>query len=159
MAVISTKTLTVNAAYFQEIKQDNERLNEVAERTRKALSRELIALRPAARMLELLSELRDQLATHFALEEAVGYFEDPIAVAPRISRHAESLRQEHETLYAEIADLAEEAERIAYEPSTHRDVVRLIGRFRQFDHRWQQHETAENELIFEAFFEDLGVGD
>ena len=64
-------------------------------------------------MVDLLIELQDQLALHFALEEAYGYFDDPIWVAPHISDLAESLRAEHVALYSELCDLAEQAGSLA----------------------------------------------
>jgi len=39
-------------------------------------------------LVDWLSELRDQLALHFALEEAYGYFDEPLHVAPQLAEKA-----------------------------------------------------------------------
>ena len=155
--VVSTRTVTVNAAFLQEIKCDNEQLRELLEKAR-SMSRPSATIRPR-RFASLLAELRDQLAMHFALEEAYGYFDEPLYVAPHLSERAQSLRRQHVMLYEEISGLAEAAANVL-SCNGHPHVVRKIGqRFLDFYHRLHVHEAQENELIVEAFNVDIGVGD
>ena len=73
----ATSTVTVNAAFFQEIKEVNQELWQTLAQVRDVCQRPQVAQVDAHRFATLLGELRDQLAMHFALEEAYGYFDDP----------------------------------------------------------------------------------
>ncbi|MEZ6131277.1 MAG: hypothetical protein R3C59_21590 [Planctomycetaceae bacterium] len=66
----ATHTVTVNAAFLQEIKDDDEQLRTLLEQTRQACKSLSYLDISASRLASLLAELRDQLAMHFALEEA-----------------------------------------------------------------------------------------
>src|SRR5262245_61954266 len=95
MTVITTTgTVTVNAAFLQEIKEVNQELWSLLADLRHRCQRP-IAPGHCRLLIDKLCQLRDQLALHFSLEEAYGYFEDPVEVAPQLSRQAEMLRSEH----------------------------------------------------------------
>jgi hypothetical protein len=157
--LIATRTVTVNAAFLQEIKQDNielrELLNEVSVR--------LLRLRPrladSRNMVEMLTRLRDQLAIHFALEEAFGYFENAVEVAPRLSERADALRDEHDLFFRDICGICEQAEQLLYHEVSSRNLRQVASRYADFYDALQQHENREVELIMEAFDDDIGVGD
>ncbi len=154
MSVI-TRTVTINAAFLQEIKEDNQRLRQVLDELRDKDARWRLSARDLA---HLLGQLRDQLATHFALEEAFGYFEDPLRVAPHLGERAEDLRSQHGALYSKASRLAEVAD--ARARRTGELTSRLVwSSFEAFDAVLLQHESAENELIMQAFNVDIGVGD
>ena len=117
----TTATVTVNAAFFQEIKEVNQELYDLLDRARRHLAEHRDSADAARRhasngrqLVDLLSDLRDQLALHFALEEAYGYFEDPVFVAPRLSERAATLRKDHRRLYLQISDLVDQVERLVY---------------------------------------------
>ena len=156
MTVTSTRTVAINAAFLREIQQDNEDLAAAFQKARMFSRRQ--ATITASSVLGLFSQLRDLIAMHFALEEAVGYIDDAIDVAPRTSRLAEQLRDEHATLYLSACELAEEAERLAYMVG---DVgfERLFQAFLRFDKRWRVHERRENNLIYHAYFDEIGYID
>ena len=151
-----TGTVTVNAAFLQELKEDNEKL--------RGLMAEFSAvcdLRPPLRLshkrlASLLAQLRDELAMHFSLEEAFGYFDRPTAVAPHLSEQACRLRAEHATLYEDVARIAEAAEDarsrwIAQSEDEDEDdpvKQRIVRRCQSFWDRLQQHEAGENELMW-----------
>jgi len=156
---IATGTLSLNAAFLQEIKADNTALRGLLELLREIVSDPAALERHGETFTRGACDLRDQLALHFSLEEAFGYFEDAIAQAPRLSSQAAQLRSEHEGLFVEACELAELAEECRYERPTHRVPRRLAQRFRQFDRRFLAHEARENRLILEAFDDDIGVGD
>ena len=157
---ISTTTVTINAAFLREIKEDNERLKDLFAELRQACSpdrREVKLTRHE--LLEKLGDLRDQLATHFALEEAFGYFDEPLMAAPRLSAQAEELRLQHADLFVRFCQLVEDAEDL-YQHETHAHAFYHVAeQFREFDAILQAHEQAENNLILEAFNSDIGVGD
>jgi hypothetical protein len=153
-----TGTLTVNAAFLQEIKDDNVQLNQLLGDLRDISSAAPVLCNHATQFVALLGELRDQLAFHFALEEAYGYFEDAIDIAPRLVDRANQLRAQHSTLFETICELSDAAACLAASPSF-QSIISLGATFSEFDEQLRQHETEENQLILEAFGQDIGVGD
>jgi hemerythrin len=150
-----TRTVTVNAAFFQEIKEVNEELWRLLEMLRRRFERP-VAPGHCRHLVELLSELLDQVALHFALEEAYGYFEDPAFVPPSVGEAAERVREEHRALYVRLRDLVERAEEMVYD-LRHADLASWLGpQFRKFDAAFRDHESRENELIMDAIESDLG---
>ncbi|GIW96998.1 MAG: hypothetical protein KatS3mg111_0331 [Pirellulaceae bacterium] len=153
----SQKRFTVNAAFFQEIKEDHQQLNDILEHLRN-----LVANKPALgnhldELVKWTAALRDQLAFHFALEEAYGYFEDAIGMAPWIHDKAGALRDQHTELFTqcqELADLAED-----YFQRNEEDASEVGDRFEQFDRAFSEHESAEINLILTAMTQDVGAAD
>jgi len=152
-------TVTLNAAFFQEIKEDNQRLHELRRELREifAFDRPLGVSRFT--IIELLAELRDHVATHFALEEAFGYFDDPLDAAPHLCEQAEALRAEHCDLFLDICRVADQAVELLTEHASLVNYRQVARAYRAFDRRLQIHEARENHLIMQAFQSDLGVGD
>jgi hypothetical protein len=159
MTVVTlTGTVTVNPAFLQEIKEVNQELWTLLAGLRHRCLRPL-APGQCHQLIDKLSLLRDQLALHFSLEEAYGYFEDPVEVAPQLGRQAEQLREEHKELYLDVCDLLERAERMYYDEQ-HAELALWIGpEFLELEQRLRQHEERENELIMDAYEGDIGVGD
>lgn len=152
-------SVTVNAAFLQEIKEAHEELWVTLDSLRRACSHPLISRTPAAEFFELVNRLRDQLALQFALEESFGYFEGAVNAAPHLSEFAVKLRSEHETLYAEVCRIAE-----AVEATPDRDDAVILAShaaplFHAFDQRLKTHEANENDLIARSLSEDLRGGD
>ena len=152
----ATSTVTVNAAFLQEIKEAHQELWQRLADVRLILMRPVPFTADGKEFVSLLGDLRDQLALHFALEEAYGYFDDPVFVAPQLGRLAESLRAQHCELYLEITQLVEQAERHDYRGQLSSWIVVLAGAFMRFHHRFQIHESRENDLIQQVYDDDLG---
>jgi hypothetical protein len=159
MLSITSGTVTVNAAFLQEIKEDHRLLHDYLERTRDALSRPLLPVEETAKLAELLARLRDQLAMHFTLEEAYGYFTEAVGVAPRLSNRAAELVAQHGPLYREIVAVAEAADVARHMNDEEFSTLKLSRRFRAFLTTFLEHEENENSLIIDAFDQDLGTGD
>ena len=154
-----TGLLAVNPAFLLEIKEDNRDL-----RVLLAQTRECLAARNCAEHVRdaymLLSRLRDQLAMHFALEEAYGYMEDAVNIAPRLSEIAVNLKSEHGAMYLEFCQIVDAAEEFVFIPSDPDSYARVVvSRFEEFCARLSEHEQAEQQLILGAFDDDIGVGD
>jgi hypothetical protein len=155
---IASGTVTVNAAFLQEIKEVNQELWQLLSDLRHRCQRP-IAPAQSRVLIDRLCQLRDQLALHFALEEAYGYFDDPVDVAPRLSHRADRLRGEHKGLYLDLCELVEKAERMFYDEQ-HAGLALWMGPdFLAFDEKLRGHEERENELIYEAYDSDIGGGD
>ena len=156
---VLTGTVTVNAAFLQEIKEDNRQLRRLFSDADQILT-QFNGDHADWRQLHItLEDLCDQLAMHFALEEAYGYFDDAIDVAPRLSEHAEALRREHAHLFANICELSQAVDRLMRQPSSARSFKSIELRFVSFRQQLQAHEARENELILQSLDDDLGVGD
>jgi hypothetical protein len=153
-----TSTVTVNAAFLQEIKDDNRRLQDLLGVLRSAFAQHSEPADPLW-IADGLEELRDQLATHFALEDAYGYFDDPVDAAPRFAHLAAELRREHGDLYLEASRLADAGNDKLRQDDWLAHWRGLRERFWRFDGQLKRHEERENRLILEALEEDIGVGD
>ncbi|MCA9155103.1 MAG: hemerythrin domain-containing protein [Pirellulaceae bacterium] len=159
MASVQTATVTVNAAFMQEIKEVNQELWELLRQVREICGQpfEIVSRREA--LLNSLELLRDQLALHFALEEAYGYFDDPVIVAPRLSQMAEQLRGEHRDLYMMACGLAEFVEQRTKRGELTQFVEHVAAQFDSFYNQLLAHEAREQDLILAAYDDDIGVGD
>ncbi len=158
MAIV-TRTVSINPAFLQEIKEDHHELRQLFHHTTAMLDRPAWMRRELDRLVELFGKLRDQLAMHFSLEEAYGYFEDALTVAPHLSRRADRLRSQHYELYETLCELTERAEQLLYHEAPAARRGQLADDFRRFRDRFQQHELHENDLILEALQKDIGAGD
>ncbi len=145
---------TVNAAFFREIKDDHQHLQSLLDRTRHLAANRPAIVNHAKEFVQLLADLRDQLAFHFTLEEAYGYFEDAIERAPRFHDQAGRLRNQHSELYVMAQRIAECAVAL---PAIEIDDV--VEQFLTFDLALKAHESAELRLILDAIHQDVGVGD
>ncbi len=156
--VTATKSITINIAFLQEIKEDSQDFRLLLGRTHDLLSAPHIHV-ARRKLVDLLAELRDQLALHFALEEAYGYFEDAVAAEPRLSRRAGALRAEHRQLFLELCNLEDQSERWLYHEATANLLKQIAAGFHSFHQRLLDHESRENDLILEALAEEIGEGD
>jgi hypothetical protein len=156
---VMTRTVAVNAAFLQEIKEDNQELWALLERLQIVLLTEWPPRVSRRELHASLARLRDQLAMHFALEEAYGYFEDALRVAPRFSAKAERLRGEHDGFYVDICDIVDRADQLLHHEVPTRCLTHVVARFDDFCEALRRHESAENQLIQRAFNEDLGGWD
>ena len=153
--------VTINVAFLMEIKTDfgfRDLLNQTYHQLQAANRQgQPITERQAA---DLLSDLRDELETYFALEEFYGYFNDAATTNPRIEKQACQRRSEHEKLYLELSDLVESAHRILYrEKKSHGSLESLADCFESFCQNLAEHEQAEMDLMMQLCNEDIGVGD
>ena len=156
---IAAKTVTVNAAFFQEIKEVSDELWQLLAQVRHVCRRAIATTEVGWQLVEMLSELRDQLALHFALEEAYGYFDDPVYVEPHVCQRADDLRHEHRELFQSLCDIVDRAEDLMYDGKLDLLSSRIPVRLETFSDQLQAHEQRENNLIFEAMNDDIGVGD
>lgn len=158
MATITDRgTLTVNAAFLEEVKEVHEELWEVLSSLR--LQHQQRDRQRCRELVEATCKLRDLLALHFSLEEALGYFSEPVSVAPHLSERAHQLRDEHKELYLLCSQMAEQGEELLMRGRRAALLQQLGDAFQTFDERLQVHEEGERELIANAYNEDIGVGD
>lgn len=143
--------LTINAAFLQEIKDDNLRLYGLLDHLRACwLVNDPDVFRPEW-FTELICDLRDQIAMHFALENAFGYFEKPLTSDPLLSAEAQRLLDQHEELYLQICSIAEGAEELLYPEFDEAGYSRQVDLFKEFYKAFQAHESAEFDLMMNVF--------
>lgn len=153
----TTQTLAVNAAFLQEIKEDNLELRRLLASANEMFS--AVEQPPIGDLVGILTQLRDQLAMHFSLEEAFGYFDDAIDFAPRLSETADRLRSQHSELFTFLCALVDESEQLLYHETPSPAMSQIAAGFADFRYRFQEHETQEDELILQSLDDDIGVGD
>jgi hypothetical protein len=166
MTGVLTGVVGVNAAFLRDIKEDNRELRLLMRRAeRLSAAPDKVFLGPAAAR-ELIEALRDQVALHFTLEEAFGYFDQTWGTPPEFASWAERLRAQHLPLYQQICDLAIRAEKRLIEPPDGNfeepavnAIHALLDSLAAFLRRLHSHESAENQLILDALELDIGVGD
>ncbi|MEM0925324.1 MAG: hemerythrin domain-containing protein [Planctomycetota bacterium] len=149
--------LTINAAFLQEIKEDNRHLKELWDRLLPMVTHVETARNHWADVQNLLPELLDQLAMHFSLEEAYGYFDDAVDAIPSLSLQAETLRSQHANLFTQARLVAEKSGGIASDDREH--IERWIRQFESFQRAFEQHEESELKLILQSFEDEVGVDD
>jgi hypothetical protein len=159
MATATTTTVTVNAAFFQEIKEVNQELWQLLRSIRDTCREPFEIASRLDWLVEQLEVLRDQLALHFALEEAYGYFEEPLVASPRLSQRAEVLRSEHRDLYLLACQLVDFVGARTVHPRMQEFAGQVAARFESFYNQLMAHESREEELILQAYDDDIGVGD
>ena len=147
----ATKTLGVNAAFLQEIKDSNPDLAHAIHAVRAACHSDQTAAETARQLVRLLDDLRDSLAFQFALEETYGYIEGTRSSSETMSEMAERARNQHCGLYLEISSLCEQAEELQYRGFACDHVRDLIQATEQFDAQLVQHERLEADLIERAY--------
>jgi len=154
---IQTRRLAVNAAFLKDIKDDNRDLKGLLEKIFPLAHHPQTAINHWVELVDLFANLRDQLALHFALEEAYGYFEDAVVSAPQLSVVAECLRGQHPDLFERIRHLADKCTEVSVE--SHEQVSRFLADFDRFRQDFEKHEEDELRLILDALDDDIGVGD
>ena len=150
--------LTINAAFLQEVKEVNQDLWAVLEEIRGlCTTRERCA--EHRRWVNLIADLRDHLALHFALEEAFGYFERPARRGAGTESGGHPVAEEHKSLYAIVRDLADDVDAEDRAGTLVRHAPRLAERFNAYYDSLQRHEMEENELILSIYDRDSGTVD
>lgn len=158
MSAYETPTkFTINAAFFQEIKDDHHQLHELLCTLRKLVHRRQALSNHASELVNKLSDLCDQIALHFSLEEAYGYLEDLVQVTPHLHIQTGRLREQHANLFVMVRDLSDEASS-RHKGST-MDLFHIADQFLEFDRAFAAHEAAETKLIMISMNQDVGVGD
>lgn len=153
------RKVTINAAFLQELKEVNQELWGLLESVRSLCGQPLSMRQHSRTLVDFLAKLRDQLAMHFALEEAYGYFRDPCEVEPMLAVAAERLRAEHSPLYTRISQLADQAENLWRERDEAALTTVIPVAVDEFVRTLLKHESGENELIYRSLYESIGVAD
>ena len=157
MELVQTRATTVNAAFLRDIKEDNLQLKRLFDEVAQMTFHRQAAINHWNDLGRTVDELLDQMAMHFSLEEAYGYFDNAIEVAVQWSQKAESLRNQHASLFSQLVSLDAQMHDLAPERST--SIDHWLEDFQSFVQEFKRHEEEEVKMILAAIDDDLGVGD
>ena len=146
-----TKTLTVNPAFLQEIKDSNPDLWDTVHQLRQTCECRQDAAVTARMLARLLDGLRDHLALQFSLEESYGYMEVADPASELTAEMATQTQAQHCSLYLRLSELAEQAEELQYRGVEPIQLRKLVQSTLEFDSQLRQHEQIEHELIERSF--------
>jgi len=148
---------TVSVRQFEE---ESARLRELIRDIKASLDDESFFNQHTRHVVELIKGLSRQVAEHFSLEEAGNCYAGSEAVTLELAGLADALRSEHRTLAAEIDSIVEQAESLVPDAvDSESSQRRIASRIRVYCRRLRDHERRENELLLQAYSEDVGVGD
>ena len=109
-----------------------------------------------ADVANVLDELITELKLHFMHEEEGGYLSEALSQAPRLTDRATELQQQHPQMLKAVRELYEQAQAgdgsAGWWSSLRADYQSLAEQI-------HAHETGENDLVQEAFTEDIGAND
>ena len=140
-------------AFFEQMQRDNEKLRELLGEVARQFAG---GLEDADRVAKSLTSLTSQLATHFDEEEIAGVFDDVVEQAPRLSERVDQLKQQHIELRSALAAINRKA---TAGDGTARWWDDLSKAFRDFSTDLMHHEQSENDLVQEAYTQDIGSKD
>jgi iron-sulfur cluster repair protein YtfE (RIC family) len=153
---LTSDSITINAAFLQEIKQDNVQFRDIVHEITSFVQIGAYLKSDTSVLVKHIKELRDQLATHFALEETYGYFACPLNVPPELSQRVERVRAEHDEIRIELTDILNQALQLNPVSAAGGRQTIVLNRLRHLLERLDAHERRENELIQRAFNDDVG---
>jgi hemerythrin-like domain-containing protein len=109
------------------------------------------------RLMEHLPGLARTMREHFEAEEQGKLFNDLPKRSPMVYSRIETLKEEHPRLLREVERIIEVASEMR-DAELH-ELREINARIQLFVARLRRHEATENELIFEAYWDDYGTGD
>ena len=104
----------------------------------------------------LFTRLAEILETHFRHEEQGGYLKEALRRAPHLITRTDALLEQHQSLSEQVETLRLLAHSGVESPAWW---SRVESDFQKFASQLLNHEHAENNVIQEAFTEDIGTGD
>ncbi len=110
--------------------------------------------------LDLLWQLRDfqnQLLKHFDLEEDGGYNADLIHIAPHLASQVAHLEEDHRKIISDLSHILDNLKRI--ECACSPTLLQVKDRLASLLTFIRKHESEENAILQEAYYQDYGVGD
>lgn len=152
-------SLGVNAAFLQEVKDDEHVVPDLIRNVASSLCGRSLDVPQSRVVLTVLRRLHSQLKYRFQLEEVLGYMDDVVSVAPRLSNRAERLRGEHVTLLEQLQQFIESAhDRLlnACDLTPCHSLAELRAQFASFQEQYDAHEAGEDDLIIESLYLDIG---
>ena len=148
--------------FFRRVRKDHEVLRDLLAALDVALAMaerdgavEEARARAREEAVELFGKLEIRLAEHFEHEEKGEFIAKALCLAPRLSRRAAGLFEDHDILARRLREIGETA-RAAGTTAAGWQATHL--HYQRFLERLRDHEQIESEVIQEALLDDLGGG-
>ncbi len=142
------------------IEEEHASLHSMTQKIRTEFAKEIAPAAFADWKIEILVLLRDfqnELLKHFDLEELSGFMEDLLMLAPRKSRVVEQLEAEHEQVIEGLQEALDDLKKLGEFKAE--DLSDFRTRVEKILTTLDAHEAAERELIYDVYFQDIGIGD
>ena len=139
--------------FFEMVKEEHHELVGVMGKIRHLLAVESHDLEA---LDALIPQLCDLVESHFKHEEAGGYLSEVVEEAPRLSTRADKLHDQHRTLWEELENLRNLAEQ---REGSDQWWEQLHTDLEKFARNLLTHEAHEDDLVQEAFTDDIGSKD
>lgn len=114
-------------------------------------------VRWVARLLEHLPVLLRTMREHFVDEEGGQLYGELPTRRPQVAARLDALKNEHPHMLAEIEEIIDVAGDLRRAELY--ELRELNARVQLLVARLRRHEAAENELIYEVYWDDIGAGD
>jgi iron-sulfur cluster repair protein YtfE (RIC family) len=137
--------------FVEHLRREHRRLHEALAQTELALaeaSRTDDPARKAPAIARRLSDLRDELARHYAEEEAGGCLEEALLRSPTVSPEVKRVQAEHPVFKQDMDRLVAKAAKLAKTPS---DWAELRHDYHEIAAKLRMHEAAENRILLYGF--------
>jgi hypothetical protein len=103
-----------------------------------------------------LARIEAELERHFAREESGRLFEELLDLSPDLGERIRNLLRQHQEFRAIFRSLRRTSRWACGESGAR---IGWLTELADFQHRYDQHECAELELLHDALQQDLGAGD
>ena len=138
---------------FGRIDAEHQELRDLLARIHRTLANDQSSVEEVTKLLRTLC---DDLRAHFRNEEEQGFFSQITDHAPRLTSHADSLCGEHLEMLLDAEALAKQSE---MGDGTDRWRQALSEAFHSLSKQLMHHESEENQLLQQAYSEDIGGQD
>jgi iron-sulfur cluster repair protein YtfE (RIC family) len=138
---------------LQRIQQEHRQLRELLGNVHQAFAQ---GEQRSADLIPLLHTLWSLVEEHFCEEEQGGFFKQVTDQAPGLANRAAAVRGEHAVLRDRVSRLCFEA---ALGGGGQPWWQHLEQQFHEFSKELMHHEGRENELLQEAYEQDIGPSD
>jgi iron-sulfur cluster repair protein YtfE (RIC family) len=135
---------------YEKIRREHDHLRELLGKIHQALSTRAETVDEISGMM---TSLQEHLREHFHEEEDGGFFKEIVSQAPRMSDRADAIENEHVDLSTAVDELVSVASKESELCKT------MEAGFHDFSKALMHHETKENELLLDAYEEDIGSAD
>lgn len=146
-------TQTDRSKVYQHIRDEHEALRQLLGHLHQVLTGRT---QMPDHVAEMIASLRKHLTTHFREEEEDGFFDEIVEQAPRLSGQAGQLCEEHISLREAVEELDRVAATKTGSASWWEEVTE---RFHRLSKKLMHHEHKENELLQDAYENDIGAKD
>jgi hypothetical protein len=148
---------TTSAVHESVLREHRELMTLVTELAERAAAPTDEPARWTDRVGELLGQLRPVLSRHFHAEEEGPFAREFPAKFPHLANRLDELMKEHLALLRQVDGLLDAATAAPKGDGTGgAEPAAVISGIRDFVEAIRLHETAENELLQDAFLEDIG---